>query len=1115
MRKRIALMMGQPDVDHQNHFIKGVLQQAEREDLDVCIFSMLRMYQSSAAREQSDSNIFRLINPELFDGAILLTDTVQTQGVAGKIEERVHEVFRGQSVCVDIGSKYFPTIWTDGAAGVRRMVDHLIEEHHYEDIAFLAGKEWHPHSQERLRGYRESMEAHGLSVREDRIFYGDFWYASGSACAEQLLKDREHLPQALVCANDCMAVGFCEEMEKHNIRVPEDIAVTGFDATEEAKTSPQPLSSVMIPSEELGRQAVAYLANKLTDADREVTKVVPDLFIGGSCGCAVHQDTYAGRRRHWHSESSTDGFFASANEMAEDLLLQNSFADYLHMLYYYLYQLQPVEGFDLCLNDQWLLPGGVTESRLFQAGYTPNMLHAIHYGNDGAEGRVSFKETFPTKDILPELLQESERPRAWLFTPVYFEAGCFGYTVLRYGKETRVYDRTYRAWTAALARSLEVIRRVETAKMQRVNGNSDIRTDMRPEQKGRARLQELPEEEREDMKEVARLLDENLFRYFFQPIVSARNGEIYAYEALMRANTEKKITPLQIIHYAGLLDRLDDVERLTFLNVLSYLREHPQEFEGKRLFINSIPGTTLEEEDRSKVDRELKNYNSTAVVELTEEAELDDKALEAMKVRYKELGINTAVDDYGTGYSNIANLLRYMPQYVKIDRSLLSGIQDNPQKQHFVREIIEFSHENGIMALAEGIETTEEMQTVIHLGVDLIQGYYTAKPAPEVLQAIGNRPKSEILRYQRERQDGAEHRVYTAGRTGRVLLSSLIKDNFSTIVVEGGEKTYRDITIMGTPGKRTDIHLEVRGGYHGRITLENVSFMNIKNRPCIDIGPDCSVVLSLVGENYLKGGGILVPEGASLRLEGDGDLEISSDDSDYFGIGNNWEEKHGKLEFYHDGLLRIVMNGQRGIGIGSGLGGEICIYSGRYEIDLSGQQGVGIGAISVPVDLTICNCDMKGDINVGNAVFAGSLKNEAKVKVDRSTVNAITSGGLQVAFGTLEGPAADVMIRHANVRVDMRSENSTAIGALKGRTMFRTDSALARLTLTGRNAYAFGGDNEDTDADLVEADLRIRLRNNSGKDTLAQPGRIRLVNGRQDVLVNDREIVREMIREDF
>ena len=1114
MRKRIAVIMGQADVDHQSHFIEGVLQQAKLADFDVCIFSMIRMYQSSAAREQSDSNIFRLINPDLFDGAILMTDTVQTPGIAGKIEERVHEVFRGQSVCIDIGSKYFPTLWTDGAAGIRNMVSHLIEVHHYEDIAFLAGKEWHPHSRERLQGYREAMEAHGLPIRENRIFYGDFWYASGNVCAEQLLKDREHMPQAIVCANDCMAIGFCEEMEKHGVRVPEDIAVVGFDATEEGKTSPQPLSSVMIPSKELGEQAVTYLANKLTDETRIVPKVVPDLYIGGSCGCAFHQDSFAGRRRHWRSEASTEGFFSISNEMAEDMLMQTSFSDYLHMVYYYLYQLQPLEGFDLCLNDQWLLPGGITESRLFQAGYTPTMLHAIHYGKDGADGRVSFKETFSTKDILPELLHESDHPRAWIFNPVYFEAGCFGYAVLRYGDGARRYDNTYRSWIAAVARGLEVVRRVETARMQKANGTAE-RQDAVPERKGRTTIGDLKDNEREDMLEVARLLDENLFRYFFQPIVYAKNGEIYAYEALMRAKTEKKISPLQIIHYAGLLNRLDDVERLTFLNVLNYLKEHPEEFRGKRLFINSIPGTSLEEEDQEKVDKELKQHNSTAVVELTEEAELDDEALEAMKVRYKELGINTAVDDYGTGYSNIANLLRYMPQYVKIDRSLLSGIQDNPQKQHFVREIVEFSHENGIMALAEGVETTEEMQTVIHLGVDLIQGYYTAKPGSEVIQTIGDRPKSEILRYQRERQDGVEHRVYTAGRTGRVLLSNLAKDSFSTILVEGGEKTYRDITIVGTPGKKTDIHLEIRSSYHGRITLENVSFMNIKNRPCIDIGPDCSVVLALSGENYLKGGGIRVPEGAELRLEGDGDLEIKADASDYYGIGNSWENKHGKLEFYHDGLLRIVMNGQRGIGIGSGLGGSICIFSGRYEIDMSGRQGVALGSVSAAVDLNIVNCDMKGDINVGNVVFAGSLERDAKVKVDRSTVTVVMSGGVQAAFGTLSGATADVMIRHANVSVDMRSDNSTAMGALNGRTMFRTDSALIRVTMSGRIAYAYGGDNEDTDADLVEADLRICLRNNSGKETRALPERIRLTNGRQDVKVNDREIVRDVIRQDY
>ena len=1109
MRKRIAVLLGQPEVDYQSHFVEGVMQQALQADFDVCLFSMIRMYQSSATREQSDSNIFRLINPNMFDGVILLLDTIQTPGVAGKIEEHVKEGFHGPSLCIDIGSKYFPTMWTDGATGIYKMVEHLIEEHHYEDIAFLAGKEWHPHSQERLRGYREAMEAHGLPVREDWIYYGDFWYTSGNACAEQMLKDREHMPQALVCANDCMAIGFCEEMEKHGIHVPDDIAVVGFDATEEGKTSPQPLSSVKIPSKELGEQAVKYLAEMLKRGTAEVPKVVPDLYIGGSCGCAFHQDGYAGRRHHWRSELSTDGFMSATNEMAEDMMMQPTFGDFLHTVYSYIYQLQPIESFDLCLNDQWRMPGGITESRLFQAGYTPTMLHAIHCHGEGADGRVSLQETFSTKDMLPELQEESDDPRAWMFTPLYFEAGCFGYAAVRYEKGMFGYDRAYRCWIRSVARGLEVIRRVETARMQRQNGGGD-RLEETPDRRRKAEIGSLTEAEHEDLKEVERLLDENLFNYFFQPIVYAKDGEIYAYEALMRAKTEKKISPLQIIRYAGLMNRLDDVERLTFLNVLKFLKEHAELFEGKRLFINSIPGTTLEDADKQKVDQELKLHSETAVVELTEEAELDDAALEAMKVRYKELGINTAVDDYGTGYSNIANLLRYMPQYVKIDRSLLSGIQDNPQKQHFVREIVEFSHENGIMALAEGVETTEEMQTVIHLGVDLIQGYYTAKPNPEVLQSIDERPKSEILRYQRERQDGIEHRVYTAGRIGRVLLSNLTKDSFNTILVEGGEKIYRDITIVGTPGKKTDIHLEVRSGYRGRITLENVSFTNIKNRPCIDIGADCSVVLALSGENYLRGGGIRVPDGAELRLEGDGNLEIRVDENNYFGIGCGWEEKHGKLEFYHDGMLRLVMNGQRGIGIGSGCGGEICIYSGMYEMDLNGSETVGIGAVSVPVDLYIQNCDMKGDINSARAVFVGSFEQEAKVTVDRATVTCMMGGDIQVALGTIFGPAAEVLIRHANSRLDLQADNATVVGARNGKTDFRVDTAMVRIEGSGKDAYAFGGDNEDTDAEILNADFRVRLRNNSGKDSLVQEDRIRITNGRQEIIVNGKTIERKV-----
>ena len=111
------------------------------------------------------------------------------------------------------------------------------------------------------------------------------------------------------------------------------------------------------------------------------------------------------------------------------------------------------------------------------------------------------------------------------------------------------------------------------------------------------------------------------------------------------------------------------------------------------------------------------------------------------------MGIETAVDDYGTGYSNIVNLLRYMPNYVKIDRMLLSGIQDNPQKQHFVKDIVAFAHENDFQVLAEGVETTEELETVIKLGVDLVQGYYTGRPNAQILPQVAENIRAEIASY--------------------------------------------------------------------------------------------------------------------------------------------------------------------------------------------------------------------------------------------------------------------------------------------------------------------------------------------------------------------------------
>lgn len=109
-----------------------------------------------------------------------------------------------------------------------------------------------------------------------------------------------------------------------------------------------------------------------------------------------------------------------------------------------------------------------------------------------------------------------------------------------------------------------------------------------------------------------------------------------------------------------------------------------------------------------------------------------------------EFGIPIAIDDYGSGCSNIVNLLRYAPQIIKVDRYLITDIDKDANKQMFMKGTLEFASANNIKVLAEGVETREEFQTVVALGVDYVQGYYTGKPSRCPMEEIPDFVVSDI-----------------------------------------------------------------------------------------------------------------------------------------------------------------------------------------------------------------------------------------------------------------------------------------------------------------------------------------------------------------------------------
>ncbi|MBR1862188.1 MAG: EAL domain-containing protein [Lachnospiraceae bacterium] len=620
---------------------------------------------------------------------------------------------------------------------------------------------------------------------------------------------------------------------------------------------------------------------------------------------------------------------------------------------------------------------------------------------------------------------------------------------------------------------------------------------------GQANISELTEDEKAELETVRKILDENLLTYHFQPIISAVTGQIFAYEALMRPKIdENNMNPGKILKYAEMMGRLGDVEKATFLNVTGIIDEKQAEIGDKLIFINSIPGVRLLPDDYLDIESALVDHAGNVVVEITEQTEADEVTLRAIKRRYEQLGIGLALDDYGTGYSNVINLLQYMPAYVKIDRSLLSEIDKYPKKQRFVKEIIEFCQDNNIISLAEGVETWRELRMVVRMGVDLIQGFYTAMPGPVLISEIDSDIKREILRYQDEYKAGKKQPVFIADDTGRVNLSSLAKSSYSCILIGKDERESKDVTVSGIQGLKSNAHIEIAANYVGRLTLENAYLTGMQGKACIELGDNCDVTLCLIGDNHLEKGGIKVPDTSMLRIEGGGNLSIFLDAQNCYGIGNDLSSTNGHIAFNQDGVIDIDVKGNSGVCIGSGYGGPININRGKYNLAVNCGFGVGVGCFYNEQKVRMSDCEFEINIAVTKGVGIGSLEGNTEVSATNASIRSNAEGTEITVCGTVEGAEGKIHYYDAGIYTELRGDYITALGSLKGRTDYLQERATLRVSGSGSHALAFGGFGEGSVIKILDSDTSVDIMTACQKDTMAEPENVIIRHGKNKFMVN-------------
>ena len=211
----------------------------------------------------------------------------------------------------------------------------------------------------------------------------------------------------------------------------------------------------------------------------------------------------------------------------------------------------------------------------------------------------------------------------------------------------------------------------------------------------------------------------------YQPIVSWSRRSTFAYEALVRNEEPTLRSPPDLFEAAERLGRLEELGCMVRDRVARTLDEQPT---SALVFVN-LHAMELADNSLLAADAPLSRHAGRVVLEITERAPLEEIKDVASRVgRLRSMGYRIAVDDLGAGYAGLTSFAHLEPEVVKVDMSLIRGIDQSPMKQKLLGSIVTLCRDLGIEIIAEGIETVAERDALVRVGGDLCQGYLFARP---------------------------------------------------------------------------------------------------------------------------------------------------------------------------------------------------------------------------------------------------------------------------------------------------------------------------------------------------------------------------------------------------
>ncbi len=233
-------------------------------------------------------------------------------------------------------------------------------------------------------------------------------------------------------------------------------------------------------------------------------------------------------------------------------------------------------------------------------------------------------------------------------------------------------------------------------------------------------------ESRERSRKVAGLKEtirEEAVYIVYHPIVVTETKQVYGYEALARGTHRALRSPEVMFGVAEEANLIWELSRLCRRKALQGMDDTLAA--GQYLFLNIDPHDFRDPSFRFDEEDMNVPHPERVVLEITERTAITDyPTFQGYLRAFRERGFRFAVDDAGSGYAGLGSIANLEPDFIKLDISLISGIDANFMKQNLVETMVQFANDNGIKVIAEGVEREEEYETVKQIGVHLTQGFY-------------------------------------------------------------------------------------------------------------------------------------------------------------------------------------------------------------------------------------------------------------------------------------------------------------------------------------------------------------------------------------------------------